>query len=355
MIQLVLTDSGFVPIDEIEIGQNVYDRQGRPTKVKSIQSGIKNSYEVTLKPDITVFLHDEQEMFVEKSSWKWHSTGGFRTLKFKEFRESIPNKKKWNRYYSPVPDTIGFKDKKCFVHPYIMGSLLGDGGMTTNSIKFTSIDLESIELIEELLPDGHVLNQISDTVSFHLSYEPVFRENHVKDEMMRLGVMGKSSLQKEIHPHYLYNSTKKRLELLRGLMDTDGTISACGRKMSFTSSSKQLADDVKFLCRTLGGTPFNDSKIPFYRNEYGEKIICNESYRIHVKLPLGIIPFHLDRKKERISLRKKNNKTGKYYRPYQIFEEAVNIGEHLFVELEVESDSYIGNDFFVLKSFSGEK
>lgn len=351
MIQQVLTGKGFVPISQIKEGDRVYDKHGKPTKVKSIMSKVKQTYQVTVKPDVTVYLHDEQELFILKSSWKWQKNNvGFRTLKFKDFKDSIQNKAKWNRYYSPVPDAICLPSKKHFVHPYIIGSLLGDGGLTDNSVIFTTSDMESIDLIEELLPCGHHFSQKGESISYNIVYPPTRGENHVKTELYDLNMMGKSALQKNIPKKYLYGSTKQRLQLLQGLMDTDGTINAMGRTKTFSSSSKQLAENVMFLCRSLGGTPSIGSKVPFYRNNDGEKIVCNKNYVVYVKLPNDIVPFKLKRKVDRIANRFDNNKSGKYYTPYQIFEESLNIGDHLFVELEVESDSYIGNDFFVFKS-----
>ena len=56
---------------------------------------------------------------------------------------------------------------------------------------------------------------------------------------------------KHIPKEYLYSSKEQRIELLKGLMDSDGTISTKG-DCSFTTSIPELAKDFYFLCRSLG-------------------------------------------------------------------------------------------------------
>ena len=68
----------------------------------------------------------------------------------------------------------------------------------------------------------------------------ILRDRHLK------------SHERFIPEAYLHGSTKQRLELLQGLMDTDGTIYANGSS-SYSSSSLQLAEDVQYLVRSLGG------------------------------------------------------------------------------------------------------
>lgn len=67
-----------------------------------------------------------------------------------------------------------------------------------------------------------------------------------------------TSYYKHIPTNYLYNTTAVRKALLQGLMDTDGTVGKCVKKnynstsCSFCTTSKQLAEDVLFLSRSLG-------------------------------------------------------------------------------------------------------
>mgnify|MGYP003606330893 FL=1 len=56
---------------------------------------------------------------------------------------------------------------------------------------------------------------------------------------------------KFIPDDYKYADVNTRLELLQGLMDTDGSSSSTG-SCNFVSTSERLIDDLIFICRSLG-------------------------------------------------------------------------------------------------------
>ena len=74
--------------------------------------------------------------------------------------------------------------------------------------------------------------------------------------------------------------------MLQGLLDTDGTILTTGR-ISFTSSSQQLCEDVSCLVRSLGGTV---SKLQKHKHA--------EAFRIEIWISYN--PFKLSRKASRL-------------------------------------------------------
>ena len=61
----------------------------------------------------------------------------------------------------------------------------------------------------------------------------------------------KKSENKFIPDEYKYNSREVRFDLLKGLMDSDGTLDKSGRYI-ITLSSKRLIEDIAFICRSLG-------------------------------------------------------------------------------------------------------
>lgn len=89
-----------------------------------------------------------------------------------------------------------------------------------------------------------------------------------------------------IPAEYLYNSERVRVAVLRGLMDTDGTISAEGYA-SFCSVSSGLAEGVKQLV-TLGGS----AKIIRRENQHAG------FWQVRINLP-DICPFSMARKAAR--------------------------------------------------------
>jgi hypothetical protein len=72
-------------------------------------------------------------------------------------------------------------------------------------------------------------------------------------------------------------------------MDTDGCVSKDGN-LSYSTSSLQLAEDIQYLVRSLGGLAKIRSKIPFYTHK-GERKQGNVNYIINIRMknPLSII------------------------------------------------------------------
>src|SRR4029079_4855984 len=100
---------------------------------------------------------------------------------------------------------------------------------------------------------------------------------------------------------YKWGSYETRLELLRGLMDTDGCVRQDERSETvFATSSPSLADDVVFVVRSLGGTATKrvTGKGTYTHPVHGERPAAPHW---HVTIALGpdTNPFRLERKRER--------------------------------------------------------
>lgn len=163
------------------------------------------------------------------------------------------------------------------IDPYTLGAVIGDGRIRK--------DCGSVELTVDANELAHYHAQVP--YEFGKIYvDP--RSNAVTQSIrglgkrlmaMELNVRGE---QKFIPHEYFLGSIEQRLALLQGLMDTDGTVSENGR-LSFTSSSHQLVDDLSCLVRSLGGTAG-----PICKHSHAE------AYRVESWMQLN--PFRLPRK-----------------------------------------------------------
>ena len=86
-------------------------------------------------------------------------------------------------------------------------------------------------------------------------------------------------------------------------MDTDGTISKTGSTISYTTVSKQLSEDVRFLIESLGGVITTSERITQYTYK-GVKKNGKKSYTLYIKLDVDK-HFKLKRKQNRVVKRTK--------------------------------------------------
>ena len=107
--------------------------------------------------------------------------------------------------------------------------------------------------------------------------------NYLRD----CGLMGKKSKDKFIPDVYKINSIENRIELLRGLCDTDGSITEKG-VIEYCTVSKKLAYDVQWLVHSLGGK----CSVKFTTNKFLGR------YRLRIRIA-KINPFNLKRKADR--------------------------------------------------------
>lgn len=240
--QLVYTPKGLQKWEEIQIGDYLFDTKGDITKVIDIPFNNKTDiYKLTLKDGRTI----------EASSnhlWKVIDYNGLikvkSTLELKENLTRNKGKYKESIYYIPKNEGVEFKKQEIPLNPYFLGLLLGDGTfscITKTQVKFASC-IPDMEVYMNIL--GYKYKTWDDR------HHNIYYDN-IKEIIKSLGLIETRSKTKFIPDIYKYNSKEIRLELLRGLLDTDGYCDKNGN-CNYSSISKQLAEDVLFLARSLG-------------------------------------------------------------------------------------------------------
>lgn len=191
---------------------------------------------------------------------------------------------------------LAYEERALPVDPYVLGAILGDGHVQPNGVvKFTCADPGTID---EIRRRGYVV--VDDSVHGSRKDGICYRINGVNKAMRDLSIAGERSWEKSIPEVYLYGSVEQRLDLLRGLMDTDGTISAKG-EMEFTSSSRELAEGVQALIRSLGGRVSINVKtrVTYTSPTQALPKRARDAYRVQNIRLQELNPFLLPRKAER--------------------------------------------------------
>lgn len=192
------------------------------------------------------------------------------------------------------------------IPPYILGCLLGDGSITVSTPTITSIDSHIICNIRDQLDPLYVIQQKKNSISYSIIQSTPINlggkigrlENWYTTKLKEIGVWGCRSHEKFIPSMYKNCSIEQRLELIRGLMDTDGTVGK-NREISYSTSSHNMAKDVQEIMWSLGAKCSIKTRHPFYTNNNGVKIEGKDSYEVRISYRYPKQLFSIPRKVEK--------------------------------------------------------
>lgn len=225
----------------------------------------------------------------------------------------------------PVVAPVRFSRKgELPLDPYVLGALLGDASMTATILFTSHPDDEAVRdeinvRIGRQYP-GYGLSQVggSDTSYMLVNLEGRKPRNPVVSALKKLGLYGHTAFDKFVPDMYRFSSVDDRFDLLAGLFDTDGTISRSGHA-TFTTVSRGLAYDVKFILQSLGVLATVTAKQTTY-TAGGERRAGSTAYNVYVRTEDPEVLhrlFKLPRKRARV-------KTG-YARASRRFIESVEL------------------------------
>lgn len=298
----ILTPGGWKAFVDLVIGDAVIDPDGGVGHVTGIYpQGEREVYRVTTKDGASAECCAEHLWGIYSANDRARG-GAMRVRALHDFMGTLKRKhthEGWNvsNWFLPImkpADFLAGADPN--LDPYLLGVLLGDGSMSPGrqSIMLTSEDAEIVDRVARSLPDGVRVVRAS-RIEWRMTKVGSGR-NQLRVRLEELGAVGKSSPEKSIPRAAMRASVEYRLELLRGLMDTDGDCSKDGTSI-FNTSAPGLRDDVVELVRSLGGIASISTKLrPAYMHR-GERRYGKTAYRINVRLP--VCPFALTRKVDR--------------------------------------------------------
>lgn len=273
----VLTPHGWRKHGDLFPGDQVYGGDGFPVNVIAKTEVFTNAdcYRVEFDDGYSVVVSGDHLWSVEQRTRKrdyykrqYRETTVLNTRDILKHGFSADNR--LATWISPVE----FPYRELPIHPYVMGVWLGDG--TSSCGRITSGDCEIFDYISLL---GYFVKDTSVNITKKILTIPQLRGSGVFQN-------------KHIPEEYLFSSLDQRWELLRGLMDTDGTVNDRGTA-TFTNINESLIDDFCILARSVG--------LKVHKNKYFQTV-NGEAYPFFFASFQAYKqdrPFHLKRKLER--------------------------------------------------------
>jgi hypothetical protein len=308
------TPNGYKKMGDINVGDYVFGEDGNPHKVTKIFDHLnKDIYKVTFSDNTYAYCGLDHLWSVRDCNMRIRNKG-WKTLSLKELlRKGFQYNTKYvkkdgskvsrNKWEIPICNAVDYKKIEYFIDPYLLGVMIGDGNMCNKGIHISIPDteIETANRITKILKNGYKLSVDRSSscprYSIIKDMANLKRFNEYNTEIKKLGLNVKGK-DKFIPYEYLIGSIDDRLKLLRGLMDTDGSISKEKNHITYSTISEKLADDICELVCSLGGTA---RKHMSDRRKHGKNI----EYTVLIQIKQN--PFCLKRKKE------KYNPTNKKY------------------------------------------
>ena len=269
----ILTPNGFVKMRDIHVGSVVYDENGEKTNViaEFPQDELKQEYKITFNDgSYVICCKDHLWKYDVKSNLQYHRWKVDNIVDILH-KYGLKKNRSFN-IYIPVCKPIQFSKKDLFIPPYLMGALLGDGGLTQNTLTFTNVEQDIIDKVNLLVSKWGVFKHRKNKEHIQLHF--VGGKNNPFKEYLTNTFHHANSSNKFIPQEYKMSSVEDRFELVRGLIDTDGSVNEKGHiKIGFVS--EQLAKDLQFVLQSLGyRAKLTTEKRDGRNNTYGLYIRC---------------------------------------------------------------------------------
>ncbi len=191
------------------------------------------------------------------------------------------------------------------IDPYFLGLLIGDGHIRNSPSKAVSIskpdkEIHTAVISEAAINGWHVRISGSETnPTLHIS-----RCQDLYNSLESLGLGNSRSGDKFVPDNYRRGSIAQRLQMLAALLDTDGHMTSGG--YDFVSKSKQLADDVAFIARSIGLAAYVKPCRKGCQNGF-----VGDYFRVSISGRCHAIPCRIPRKNAPVRTQKKDTwKTG---------------------------------------------
>lgn len=286
-------DGNFRLVEDFKVGEYLVGLNGKPTKILKVRDFKDlNLYRVTFG-DGNFIDCCEDHLWTLRDKDK---NNKMTTITTKElFNSSLKTIGKntgktynlgynYNRWFLPQFTPAEFSEKTYIMPPYTLGVLLGDGSLTTNRVTFCSLDEAIVEAVSKELPDHLQIRKIPSSLA---DYSIVWKShknitNDYVSEIARLN-LNKKSTDKHIPEEYLHGSVSQRLELLAGILDTDGYLPGKGQ-IIISLSCERLVDDITYLVESLGGYTTKKARPTHYIDSEGNKHIAKTSYELSIRL-----------------------------------------------------------------------
>ena len=297
---IMMYDGSIKMVQDIKVGDQLMGDDSTPRNVLSLARGREMMYDIIPNKGDKYTVNELHILSLKCSTnhSKKYRKGEIYDISVKDYL-NLPK-----CFHGPAGPLLGFRvpimfpKKDVDIDPYILGYWLGDGNsdnsaITTEESEVVCYFKEYCEKINCYIIQGRDTDNFRGSLRYSISGKQI---NNKRTPNVLLNNLRKYNLINNKHiPHdFKCNSRENRLELLAGLIDSDGSL--MGNGYDIIQKNEKLLDDIIYLARSLGFAAYKNEckKSCIYKGEKRE----GTYYRtfIHGK-GLEEIPVKCERKK----------------------------------------------------------
>lgn len=226
------TPDGFIRMGDLREGDYVFSPDGKPTKVlraHDVRHG-RPCYRVTFQSGASL-VADADHL------WEINIGDGDKKRVVTTAELSL---RRHSSVTVPVP--VEWDEQELPIDPWLLGYWLGDGATIAPTLAVGGTDIEYVEARLNDLGLTFIRGQAGAKSGHNYAI-------YVKGIRLTMSALGLLHQEKFIPECYMCGSVDQRMELLRGLMDSDGS---AGRQITFSQADETLARQMFSLARSLG-------------------------------------------------------------------------------------------------------
>lgn len=286
--KVIMYDGSFKKVEDVKVGDLLMGPDSKPRTVLSLARGQDDMVKIKPTKGRSFIINKEHILSLQRTKKfsKDKSFGKIIDIKFSDWENQSKTYKHIHKLFR-VP--ISFEEKDLKIDPYFVGLMLGDGSLKRTPA-ITSTDEEIIK-IAQYQAQKYNLNFTKRKITYYLSSkEKTKGSNELINILKEEGLWNLSSGDKYIPLKYKTGSRKQRFEILAGLLDSNGSLTNNG--FDYISKSKQLSNDLAYICRSLGLAAY----VKKVKKTCTNNNISNFYYRVSISGDCHLIPNKIKRK-----------------------------------------------------------
>jgi len=252
---ILMFDGTVKPVEDIRVGDKLMGPDSQPRLVIRLCRGEDEMFRVVPNRGEAFIVNGDHVLSLmstnEGKRWDCTQKGG--EITNISVRDYLTKTRSWKHLRKLYRVPIDFQSSACLPLPaYILGLLIGDGHIV-DTVELTTVDEQTADAWDEYVQSIGSRNIVRDHDNRCPTYRMITgrgKYNIVTEVLENLGLAGCRSFSKFIPHIYLTANRNDRLQLLAGLIDSDGSRHRSG--FEITTASRELAADIVFLCRSLG-------------------------------------------------------------------------------------------------------